>query len=167
VGIRVKSVNLSNLSSGQICQAVRILLALRGELDGAASSALRFDFGDGGSQGDGEAKKRAQGDCGGVQGQWSAPGGKKNYRDRLFNPRLTPYVVCAIVYSSSICRKEFTMTEEMIPLPDAARIIGVNSNTLRMAVRRGTVKAVKILGRIKIPREEVERLREGKIYGNT
>jgi hypothetical protein len=77
VGIRVKSVNLSNLSSGQICQAVRILLALRGELDGAASSALRFDFGDGGSQGDGEAKKRAQGDCGGVQGQWSAPGGKK------------------------------------------------------------------------------------------
>jgi excisionase family DNA binding protein len=52
---------------------------------------------------------------------------------------------------------------QTVSIPEFGRILGVGRNSAYKAVQRGEVRAIKIGGRMVIPRKEVERLLNGEI----
>lgn len=48
-----------------------------------------------------------------------------------------------------------------VSIPEAAALLGVSPSTVRNGIRRGEIRPVRLVGRVLVPRAEIERIQRG------
>jgi excisionase family DNA binding protein len=56
---------------------------------------------------------------------------------------------------------------KLIGIVDVAQLIGVSADSVRRLIKRGQIRSVRVLGRVMVPRAEVDRLCAGQVEATT